>query len=437
MSKNPFLKITFLLLFCICGVTSCTTEEAESSNDKGILRLKAEVFNSVDTQRQAVSEVPPCSEAEATYAMVVLTGPENVGSLASPEKVEFNSSTGETAALRLSEGNYQLEYFAIYDAGDNMIWFAPTETEFSEFVSNPLPAGISISNYESSSLAVDIVCYEERRLKSEPLIGFNMRWRDTPELSEELYSKVSQLNPDLLRYPGGTLAHKWNWRTGYPEPSNSEDVQHLIGDVKLLADNTGSEIIFVVDIVNSTVEDQIEMINAANVPVKYIEIGNELYADDYETGFPSGSAYASVVNEWVPQLEAEFPNAEFGAVMLGRNAGNDRKNNWNIEVHNNISVDVDAYIYHIYTNETESVADRIVRFEEAFLTDTGKDLWITEYGVRSGLLEDTTELADYVESIADIALNHVLISRSGNFTKLTESLEFTDEGLLFFERNNP
>jgi len=282
-----------------------------------------------------------------------------------------------------------------------------------------------------------VVINNQDTLGETTLKGFNMRWRNTPKLSEKLFTYVDSLKPDLMRYPGGTMAHKWNWKEGVASPSNSNDIVHKIENVKLFADGVNSNIIFVLDVVNSTLENQLEMLQQANVPVKYIELGNELYSDHYETEFPNGKAYADTVNAWTPTLRAHFPNAKIGAVMLGRNAGNDRKANWNTNVYNNILAEVDAFIYHIYVTETETVQERVERFLPTFIENTGKELWITEYGAHSHNLNQLNELANYIESIADVALSHCLISGSGNFSKITPEIEYTPEGLEYLKRNNP
>lgn len=274
-------------------------------------------------------------------------------------------------------------------------------------------------------------------VNENPLIGFNVRWRNTPKLSSKLLKYVDSLKPDLMRYPGGTITHKWNWKEGLPNQFNSNDYVHKIEDVKKMADSTNSNIIFVLDVAHGTIEDQLEMMNQANVPVKHIELGNELYADEYETIFPNGKAYADTVNSWTPILRNHFPNAKIGAVMIGRTAGNDRKNLWNIQTFENLKVDIDAFIYHFYVNDTESVQQRINRFKPMFIENTGKELWVTEYGAHSHTVSQINELADYIESIADIALSHCLISGSGNFSKITEDIEYTYEGLEYLKRNNP
>lgn len=272
----------------------------------------------------------------------------------------------------------------------------------------------------------------------ELITGYNIRWRDMPTFSSSnIISLTDTLNPEMLRYPGGTLTHKWNWETGLPVSPTANDTPHLLDDVKVIAEATDSKIIFVLDVVNRSLQNQIDMLRASNLPIEYIELGNELYADDYETEFPDGATYANLINEWVPTLESEFPNAKIGIVLLGRTAGNDRKNNWNTSILNNLTVDIDAHIYHIYVNENETVQDRIGRFNEVFIENTGKELWVTEYGAKSQNLNEAMEISDYVDSIADIALNHCVLARSQNFSKVTlDGNELTEEGKAFVEKYN-
>lgn len=288
---------------------------------------------------------------------------------------------------------------------------------------------------DNNGIDDDLIVPDE--IEEEALIGFNMRWIDTPELDTKLLKYIDSLKPNLMRYPGGTLAHKWNWETGKSTPNWPSHTVHLIDDVKKLSDGANTEIIFVLDIVNSSIENQLEMLLAANVPVKYIEMGNELYADHYETIFPNGKSYADTINKWTPVLKQQYPNAKIGVSMIGRTAGNDRKNNWNNEIHTNLNVAIDAYIYHIYVSDDETVLSRINRFEEQFIENSGKETWITEYGAHSHSIGQTNEISDYVESIATIALSHCLISASGNFSKITNDIEYTEEGLLYLKRNNP
>lgn len=269
------------------------------------------------------------------------------------------------------------------------------------------------------------------------LTGYNVRWRNLAEFdNSNVLSLVDSLNPEILRYPGGTLAHHWNWETGLSTEAGSvDDVPHLIDEVGRMSDATDSKVIFVLDIVNSSISEQLEMLQAAAIPIEYIELGNELYADDYEVIFPDGLAYADTINSWVPVLRQNFPEAKIGSVMIGREAGNDRKNLWNTKVLQGIEAEVDAYIYHIYVGETETVDERMSRFYDRFVEGTGKELWITEYGAKSQNLAQALELATAIDAIANLSLNHCIVAGSGSFSKLTADCNaLTEEGSAFVER---
>lgn len=284
------------------------------------------------------------------------------------------------------------------------------------------------------------------------ITGYNVRWRNTPDFAtSNVETLIDSLQTGMFRYPGGTVTHKWNWQTGQlTDGPGKSDVTHLIGDIKNLADSTNAKVAFVLDVVKSSIEDQINMLNAANVPVEYIELGNELYAPDYIPEFPTGAVYADTINSWVPKLRANFPNAKIGAVLLGRYVGpsNPRSNTWNTDVYDNITEPIDAHIYHIYNSNTinggtgEDTAGRLSRLDQVFINDNSVETWITEYGDKSQDYNETLVLADALVKApynATVLLNHCVIAASGNFTKIEQipnsnNYTFTAEGLAFINK---
>ncbi len=274
----------------------------------------------------------------------------------------------------------------------------------------------------------------------KPITGFNVKWRNLPPLNTPgMMESIYKLQPAMLRYPGGTAAHSWNWETGKDTNPYPTDIVHPISDVKKTYEQTGAEIIFVLDVVNRAVEDQIAMLQASDVPIKFIELGNELYSkqhEEYLIPFPTGKEYADTINAWVPKLKKEFPEAKIAAVLIGKpGSGDVRQAEWNELVTANITVPVEAFTYHIYIAGGETLEERIARFEEVFISGTGKELWVTEYSSMDLDVSKILALADYVDSIADISLNHVLFSLKGNFSKLSfEGSELTLEGQAFADR---
>ncbi|MBS1755033.1 MAG: glycosyl hydrolase 53 family protein [Bacteroidetes bacterium] len=281
------------------------------------------------------------------------------------------------------------------------------------------------------------------------LTGFNQNWAFLPPLNNTVFiNNIIQLKPRLIRYPGGTVTHSWNWRNGTYNPPRANDFVHPIGDIKTLVDVTNVKIVFDLDVVNSSLTDQITMLDSVQklgVPVEYIELGNELYANNhgYEVQFPDGNAYADTVNNWVPVLRAKYPTAKIAALHIGKLTNNTRQLNWNQQVTSSIN-DIDAFTYHIYIDSAENFEQRKSRFLSAYYNPGNKPIWITEYGnlnpyTQPDYLQELTKLADYVESfpLVRIALNHALVSTTTDRSKLEKATlgnTFTAEGLMFTSR---
>jgi hypothetical protein len=280
------------------------------------------------------------------------------------------------------------------------------------------------------------------------LKGFNQNFSMMPNLSIELNSNIAKLQPQVLRYPGGTVTHSWDWRKGVIETRNSKSV-HMVEEIKTLSDLTKAQFIIVLDILNKSLEDQIKMLLAiqkTGVPINYIELGNELYAQDkeYKKILPTGKDYADKVNQWLPELRKQFPKAKIAALLLGRQVkpSNSRMFNWNREVVDGTLAKVDAFTYHIYINENSTFAQE----REEFITVTknantqNKALWITEYGNKqdknnASYYTELSALADFVETFPNVtlSLNHQIIG--GTKSKITDDgITINEEGNMFIKR---
>ena len=251
--------------------------------------------------------------------------------------------------------------------------------------------------------------------------GFNQNFSMMPNMTEALYKNIQKLKPQILRYPGGTVSHSWDWRKGVIETRNSKSV-HKINEIKTLTDYTNAKFVFVLDILNKPLSDQIEMlkeIEKLDVSIDYIELGNELYAqeDDYKRIFPTGKDYAERVNEWTPLLRQNFPKAKIAALLLGRKVreSNVRMYQWNRQVVDNTISNIDAYTYHIYINKNSTFEQEKADFIEVSnnAQTKQKEIWITEYGNKQDKSDPTyytelNSLADFVETFQNItiALNH-------------------------------
>ncbi len=284
---------------------------------------------------------------------------------------------------------------------------------------------------------------------SNIIIGFNQNWSFLPPLNSPVFiSNIKKLKPEMIRFPGGTIAHHWDWRTGKFDKPREKDFVHPIGDVKQLVDSVPVKIIFDLDIVNGTVDDQIAMLDSVHslgVPIEYIELGNELYSriHGYETEFPDGNAYADTVNAWVPKLRNAYPKAKIAALHIGKTSDLPRQKTWNEQVVKRVK-DIDAFTYHIYISEGQDFEKRKAIFFGAYFNPDKKPLWITEYGnlneaTKEDYLVELSKLVEFVESLpgVTIALNHAMVSVGVNRSKIERSTlgnTFTKEGEMFVER---
>lgn len=123
--------------------------------------------NNRESMKQAYPGVPECSDAEPAYVGVVLSGTASVGTVENPLFVNLISNNGRfftTASpdLELEPGFYSLDFFAVYDTDDNIIWLAPqTGSEFA-ILGLSLPLGFDLGAGVKKYIDVEVLCYDDR-----------------------------------------------------------------------------------------------------------------------------------------------------------------------------------------------------------------------------------------------------------------------------------
>lgn len=264
--------------------------------------------------------------------------------------------------------------------------------------------------------------------------------------------KVKDLHPGVIRYPGGTVASYWDWKTGLLmenielrdgwkniEPKNPIKLE----DLKFACDKTGAKPVFVLNMMNSTIGNQMEMLREAKkigLPVEYVELDNEIYLGEafYVKKYASGKDYANEANNWIKMIKKEFPGVRIAAVGSSIKEGAakkekkyaERTNNWNRDVMS-VLKGADALTFHIYggsglnylanksagDEDSEVVDDKISTLQSAFdkpgsdsfilgspflrwnnasiydykILPEGMKAWVTEYNLfeREGVMAGT------------------------------------------------
>lgn len=176
--KHYLMCITVLTLVMV----SCSKEEnpgIESANEELATVSFGAVINDMlknATTKQALDEMPECSEDAPAYVHVVLTGPEEVGSMADPLVVDVNPNPGDyngdgedqyfteySPDLELIPGDYKLEYFGVYSASNNLIWLAPeSESDMADLIGFGLPLDIDLVAGSKKYVDVSVLCFDNR-----------------------------------------------------------------------------------------------------------------------------------------------------------------------------------------------------------------------------------------------------------------------------------
>lgn len=158
-----------------------------------------------------------------------------------------------------------------------------------------------------------------------------------------LRAAVRRLRPGNIRIFGGTSANLWGWRRGRligpalpgikgyraGGPATPVSLQALMRVTR----DAGATPLFDLNMVSSTLSSQIEMLRAAQrmgIPIKRVELGNELYSAPYTSVFADGTAYARVANRWITALHREFPGVLVALDAAIRGTNRDaRYSQWN------------------------------------------------------------------------------------------------------------
>jgi hypothetical protein len=184
-------------------------------------------------------------------------------------------------------------------------------------------------------------------------------------LTPELREAAAALSPGAIRVFGGTTANYWNWRTGkfydrHGVPRQYRRAQRQMSPVHLddwarLVQGANAVPIFDLNLVTSGLSDQLAMLRAASdlgMPIRWVELGNELYlhAPLVDRAIPSARAYGHKATRWIAAIKAEFPQAQVAAVAFGNRrswSGDARRRHWDWRMLATLRGE-DALTFHTY-----------------------------------------------------------------------------------------
>lgn len=266
---------------------------------------------------------------------------------------------------------------------------------------------------------------------------------------------LGELDPGTLRYPGGTEADFFKWQAGKPT-KNAKTYKFTLAKLAKAYQATRAAPIFDLNVLNPknklNTTDQVNMLRAAKadgMPVKYVEIGNELYGGGtFAKAFPSGTVYGRTVQAYVPVLHHDFPGVQVAADAVF-DPSNPRQQQWNSQLLATATGAgaPDALILHYYPGviyDPFASADVPPLFGNAYtaISDLGsavaslqgKPVWLTEYNYRGPYKERSepnpvrTSYARelYLAAFALMLPRIPHLALADNFTALAEGTDFGD-----------
>ena len=281
-------------------------------------------------------------------------------------------------------------------------------------------SGASTSSTPAAHGAALEVSEGTSHLVVAPFEGTNLDYSGVAEPFDKtsVSSAVASLLPGTIRYPGGAISNYWDWQTGTlnqprattttvtgktkVEQGRQRTYGFTLSTLKQLTDATGAVPIFDLNVMTSTLEDQLQMLRTAaqlGLPVRYVELGNEFYLSNsnYVHAFPTAASYADMVASWAPAIRDAFPNAQIAAVASVSTA-TPREQSWNSTLLSIAGNDINAVTLHDYPG-THSSANTPPS-PKALLAGASIDwqpveniinslpshlsVWLTEYNLSSG-----------------------------------------------------
>jgi hypothetical protein len=247
--------------------------------------------------------------------------------------------------------------------------------------------------------------------------------RGTNPTDPRFLASLRSLRPETIRVFGGTTANYWDWRTGslLETVALPKDLATLppagmtLERWKAVLDAAGATPIFDLNVVSSTLADQLAMLHAARsmgMAVNRVELGNELYQSAHAVvdRYPSPSDYAHTAAQWSKAIKADFPGVQISVVGALAHQGQPtpRKDAWNAAIRTE-SANYDAVTLHLYfssgmgsapTIDEQDAAkviantrDRLRQFDDADLAAVpdGRTCWVSEYNLldRTSLVPGT------------------------------------------------
>ena len=170
--KNFRLSLAYLAMFAMI-FTSCTKEEnAPETDENSVVLTFGAVLNDLANRASKQSQfdlIPTCSDATPDRAVIGLTVDGVIWDDVEVDILMDSNGyfTAYTEDLKIlvpnSDGvDIVVTSFMVYDAGNNLIWVAPTGGGFAGYVDNPLPLEFTLHRGTKPYIDIEVLCFDRR-----------------------------------------------------------------------------------------------------------------------------------------------------------------------------------------------------------------------------------------------------------------------------------
>eukprot|EP01012_Entosiphon_sulcatum_P045099 TRINITY_DN6005_c0_g1_i2.p1 TRINITY_DN6005_c0_g1~~TRINITY_DN6005_c0_g1_i2.p1 ORF type:complete len:450 (-),score=84.00 TRINITY_DN6005_c0_g1_i2:134-1483(-) len=232
----------------------------------------------------------------------------------------------------------------------------------------------------------------------------------------QLNTLVRQTYGSVARYPGGTPSDYWLWSIGWINrtsdrsgcsnlPVRSADPSEWALYAKAAGADAPLHTVFDLNQLQTNLSYQIEGLLAhqkAGTPIRYIELGNEMYDStrpDVLARYPQPADYAAAMQSWVEGLRGAFPPASLRIAIIGCSyweGQQGREAAWNSQVLTSPAAQMaDAATIHVYIHLPDGYVNQTavpgimatafgqlemqrLHLQQSVPSHLG--LWVTEFG---------------------------------------------------------
>ncbi len=197
-------------------------------------------------------------------------------------------------------------------------------------------------------------------------VNGNLTSIDHPWTNDSLLDAFKTLRLGHLRYPGGTLGNYWDWDRGWIDAAVPDSLmikwvvsnklrdspkRYTLDDLAIVHRASGVTPLFMLNMLSKDLDHALRNLRRAEalgMPVKYIEMGNELYFDIPfpKLRYPTPEDYGRTCQRWIDTLSAAFPEAQF-AVVGSHISYHARQKDWTARVLRHCP-GADAVTFHQY-----------------------------------------------------------------------------------------